>query len=143
MQTPTQRCQAAVKLLLRYLAGTRRAVYYLKLQPGRRDRDQEVWVDASWGSDIGRRSTSGGILYCGGMGMTHWSRTQSVVTTSSCEAELLAISAGAQEGLLLQTLWEELGETVKLTIFTDSKAAVDWISKKGAGRLKHIQLRQF
>ena len=32
---------------------------------------------------------------------------------------------------------------MKLTIFTDSKAAVDWISKKGAGRLKHIQLRQF
>ena len=75
--------------------------------------------------------------------MTHWSRTQSVVTTSSCEAELLAISAGAQEGLLLQKLWEELGEAVKLTIFTDSKAAVDWISKKGAGRLKHIKLRQF
>jgi len=65
VQKPTQLCQAVAKSLLRYLAGTRHAVYYLRLQPGRRDRNLEVWADASWGSDVGRRSTSGGILYCG------------------------------------------------------------------------------
>lgn len=131
-----------LKSVLRFLKGTRNAEYHIV-------RDVSVplgvvdgWVDASWGSDFGRRSTSGGLLLGSGVQLTHWSRTQPVITTSSCESELLAVCLGAQEALLVANLFKELELSPQVNIHSDSRSALDWLNKKGVGRLKHIELRQ-
>eukprot|EP00972_Heterocapsa_arctica_P052769 7767394-Heterocapsa_arctica.AAC.1 len=60
----------------------------------------EVMVDASWANAADRKSTSGGVLRLQGFLLSTWSRKQSVIAQSSCEAELLALNAGAVEGKL-------------------------------------------
>eukprot|EP00972_Heterocapsa_arctica_P045124 6662661-Heterocapsa_arctica.AAC.1 len=54
-----------------------------------------VMVDASWANSEDRKSTSGGVLRLQGFLLATWSRTQNVIAQSSCEAELLALNAGA------------------------------------------------
>eukprot|EP00972_Heterocapsa_arctica_P024115 3553185-Heterocapsa_arctica.AAC.1 len=61
----------------------------------------EVMVDASWANSADRKSTTGGVLRLQGLVLATWSRTQSVIAQSSCEAELLALNAGAIEGKLV------------------------------------------
>ena len=131
-----------LKSVLRFLKGTREAEYHIVRDPAVDVGCVCAWVDASWGSDFGRRSTSGGFLYASGVPLTHWARTQPVITTSSCESELLAVCAGAQEALLVANLCEEIGLTPRVVVHSDSKSALDWLHKKGVGRLKHIELRQ-
>ena len=142
MQTPTLQAQQVVKTILRYIAGTQSAELRRVFGRGRSRADVVVWVDASWASEEGRRSTSGGLLFVGGFVLAHWARTQPVVATSSCEAELLSLTTGAQEGLLATSLLQELGVEATLTLRTDSTSAMNWLVKKGCGRLKHIEIRQ-
>eukprot|EP00972_Heterocapsa_arctica_P102035 15034379-Heterocapsa_arctica.AAC.1 len=71
-------------------------------------------ADASWASNEGRRSTTGGIAFFRGVVIATWSRTQPVVALSSCEAELLAVSVAVQEGRLIQSILEELNTTTRL-----------------------------
>ena len=72
----------------------------------------------------------------------HWSRTQQVVALSSCEAELNALCKAAQEGLAAANLAGELKQKVKLELLTDSSAAGGVLMRQGAGKVKHLSVRQ-
>ena len=53
-------------------------------------------VDSDWaGCEQTRRSTSGGWIIVGQHPLQTWSSTQSVVATSSAEAELYGMNEGA------------------------------------------------
>ena len=65
-----------------------------------------------------------------------------MVTQSSCEAELIALSSGATEAKLIQSVLKELGMKVKIRVQSDSSSAVLVTAKRGLGRLRHIQVRQ-
>eukprot|EP00972_Heterocapsa_arctica_P076697 11312927-Heterocapsa_arctica.AAC.1 len=80
-------------------------------------------ADASWASDEGRRSTTGGIAFYGGVVIAMWSRAQPVVALCSCEAELLAVSVAVQEGKLIQSILLELNLSTKLLVYCDSSSA--------------------
>ena len=61
------------------------------------------------------------------------SSSQSVVATSSAEAELYS----AAEGSMLQ----EMGVQASLAVSTDSASAKSFASTRGLGRMRHLEVK--
>jgi hypothetical protein len=81
-----------LKKVGRYLASCAGAC--VKLEPTSNDIKTVVgYTDADWAGDkFARRSTSGSALFVAGVLVHSFSRTQSLVALSSCEAELYALT---------------------------------------------------
>ena len=102
-----------------------------------------AYTDSDWGGDrVSRRSTSGGCLMRGSHLLSHWSRTQQVVSLSSAEAELNGMCKAAAEGLGARNMAQELLAPLDLEILTDASAARGVIQRQGAGRVKHLTIKQ-
>ena len=113
----------------------------LRVSSSRRTRGMKKRAD--WGGDQRtRRSTSGGLLLRGVHTIGQWSRTQQVVACSSAEAELNGICKAAAEGLAARNLSAEFFLPVGLVIKTDASAAKGVVTRCGAGRIKHLEVRQ-
>ena len=78
----------------------------------------------------------------GGHCLLSWSRTQQLVALSSAEAELNAAIKAAQEGLALKNMAVELGDLVWLRLRGDSSACDGILKRSGAGKVKHLSVRQ-
>lgn len=106
----------------------------------------DVYTDSDWGGGVGsRRSTSGGVLMLGSHCIRAWSSTQGAVALSSAEAEFYAMVEGALRGKGLVSLARELGlcdVAHTLKVFTDSSAAKSFVSRRGLGKMKHIEIRE-
>ena len=74
--------------------------------------------------------------------IVHWSRTQQLIALSSAEAELNASVKAAQEGLGVAHLQEELGPWMRVRLLGDSSANHGIIQRAGAGKVKHLTVRQ-
>ena len=110
---------------------------------GGESTDLEVYTDSDWAGDKNkRRSTSGGVLLFGGHLIGHWSKLQNNPAPSSGEAELNAGTKGLSELLGVRHLLDQLGMQVKLIHYLDASAAKGAIMRKGAGRIKHLEVRQ-
>eukprot|EP00972_Heterocapsa_arctica_P068482 10117639-Heterocapsa_arctica.AAC.1 len=107
-QQPTLRSLLAAKRILRYLQGTAEKVLRIVIDKKLAMDQIDVMVDASWANAADRKSTSGGDLRLQGLLLATWSRTQSVIAQSSCEAELLGLNTGAVEGKLAASILKEL-----------------------------------
>ena len=81
------------------------------------------------------------ILY-GGHLVGHWSKLQSNPAPSSGEAELNAGSKGLSELLGIRHLLAQLGKPVTLTHYLDASATKGTLLRKGAGKIKHLEVRQ-
>ena len=68
--------------------------------------------------------------------------TQATVALSSAEAELNASIKAAQEGLSLRNLLVEMGEECFLELRGDSSANDGIIKRAGAGKVRHLSVRQ-
>ena len=68
----------------------------------------------------------------------HWSKTQTNVTLSSAEAELVASVKASTEALGLRGMAKERGANMGIVAETDSTATKGITSRSGSGRLKHI-----
>jgi hypothetical protein len=141
---PTSLDLVMLKRVLRYLR-PRRTVPYI-IQATMADlTDLKLFADSDWaGCKRTRKSTSGAVLMAGNSILTTFSRTQSTIALSSCEAELGALVSGTNEILFFARLAKDvLGESVdvRLTLYSDSKAALDNLVKQGVGRMKHISIR--
>ena len=102
----------------------------------------DVYVDSDWAGDRQqRKSTSGGLVIVGGIVVKSWSRTQRGRSLSSAKAEYYAIVTGAAEALAVQALAEELGWKMSVRVHTDSSAAKAVASRRGLGKLRHIELK--
>ena len=102
-----------------------------------------IYTDSDWGGCVRtRRSTSGGAALHGSHCLLTWSRTQQLIALSSAEAELNASVKAAQEGLSLKHLAEELGDRVWLCLRGDSSANDGILKRSGAGKVKHLSIRQ-
>jgi hypothetical protein len=104
-----------------------------------------VYTDADYGNDKDSRKSISGM-------MTHWygpiawhSRKQTIVTTSTCEAELVAAAAGCKQGLWLRKLLSEpLMRAIEVEQFCDNDATIALIKNETAGvsgRSKHIDVQ--
>ena len=76
----------------------------------------------------------------GGVAVKHWSRTQKSRALSVGEAEYYAIVTGCAEGLGLQSLLQDLGWKTKVKMRTDSSTAKAVSSRRGLGKLRHVEL---
>uniref|UniRef100_A0ACD5WTY3 Uncharacterized protein n=1 Tax=Avena sativa TaxID=4498 RepID=A0ACD5WTY3_AVESA len=143
MESPTAEHLAAVKHLLRYIAGTRSfGCRYTSTGNLRLDG----FSDADLAGDVDDRKSTTGVLYMlGGCPITWQSSKQKVVALSSCEAEYIAATTAACQGVWLSRLLSELVEEKEgkpATIFVDNKSAIQ-LSKNPVfhDRSKHIEVR--
>jgi hypothetical protein len=71
-----------------------------------------------------------------------WARTQQTVALSSAESEYYAIVSGIFEGLLAQSIVEDLASKhLEFKVYTDSTAARASMEKLGVQKMKHMALR--
>jgi hypothetical protein len=139
---------AALKRMVRFVAPTRDRILRLcvdeKFRQNHRSSQVAVQVvsDANWASTGDFRSTSGGSVWIEGFLIACWSKTQPTVSQSTCEAELLANNLAAREGLFIKSILKELNFVVDLQIFTDSSSALNVTARRGAGRLRHLVVKE-
>ena len=142
MSCPTQQSWESLKRAVRYLRLCKRE-QVLTTRGVVKPEVLDVFTDSNWASaGNDRKSTSCGAIMVGSFPLLFYSRTQSVIALSSGEAELLALTSGLQEAKGVHTLLTELGLPLRIVAHTDSSAAIGIATRRGLGKLKHIELRQ-
>ena len=71
-----------------------------------------------------------------------WSTTQSVIALSSGEAEYYGMVKGASVGLGIQSVLRDFEINVMLTLKSDASAAIAIASRRGLGKVRHIEVCQ-
>ena len=140
MSKPTEESWSDLKRLARYLASTPCAGWRFEEQ---RDlRKITATVDSDFAGDIvNRKSTTGLILRIGRHVVKTSSNLQSTVSLSSGEAEYYGMVKAAAAALGLQALMRDWGFDAQIAIESDSSAARSFASRRGLGRLRHVQTR--
>ena len=106
-----------------------------------RESELEGFSDSDWaGCRRTGKSTSGGVVKIGEHLIKAWSKTQASVTLSSAEAELVAMCKLAAEMIGIGSLTADLGKDLKVIMYADSSAAIAIAKRKGAGKLRHINI---
>ncbi len=148
VQRPGPAHFSALKRVLRYLKGTLDFGLTFRRDTGDKIKKLVGYSDADFGSDLEtRRSTTGMVfMMCGGP-LIWKSRRQTLVTTSTCEAELVALCDTAKVGVWLRELLGTIDKTTlnrPLVIYEDNSATL-MIAKTGIrkSKNKHIDIRYF
>ena len=105
---------------------------YLQYQKLNRPSNLKVYVDSSWGNDPEtRRSIFGFVVLIDGNVLSYKSKLEPLVTTSSTEAEFVAISLTIKEVCKIRNILEELHLPVETTvIYSDNQGAIRWQDKR-------------
>ena len=148
MSCPTDMHWEAAKHVLRYLKGAKHlGLRFTRNAPSNQGVFAcELYTDADFAADIDkRRSTTGAVMLMQGAAVLWISKLQSVVATSTTEAEFIAAAMATKEGLWVRKLIGELsGQSRPLNLAVDNQAAVVLISEHTAGqsgRTKHIDVQ--
>ena len=131
--------------LMRYLWATRdRGIVFA---PGSKGIDVSVLIDAAYGVHPDGRSHTGSCIVVGDKGAVHCkSSKQQIVTKSSTEAELVALSDSANQALHVRNFIIEQGHPCgPVTIYQDNMSCMALISRgrSAAERTRHISIRYF
>lgn len=142
MNNPGEKHIQAMNRLLNYLYATR--FYALQLGPG---ISLEVHSDASFADNtIDRKSSQGFAIKCFGSIVAWRANKQDTVTTSTTEAELLALSQAAKEGFFQQRLLRNLRVellTSHLHLFCDNTQTIGLLAnslQKLKTKLRHVDV---
>ena len=141
MHDPRQKHMDGVFKILRNLKGTPgRGLLFKKSTL----RTIEVFTDADWAGDKeNSRSTTGYCTFVWGNLVTWKSQKQKVVSKSSAESELRALSQGLMEGLWLKRVSDEVHvtSTSPLRLYCDNKSALSMaLNPVQHGRTKHVEV---
>jgi ribonuclease HI len=136
---------AAANKYIQYLYSSRHLAILFN---GRHTEEKafKVYTDASFADDQQDRKSSQGYLFTLFGGPIAWkSGKQSTVTTSSTEAELLALSTAAKEAIATIRLFRDarLQLDEKLTIWCDNKQTIRLVSEdimRIQTALRHIDI---
>jgi hypothetical protein len=146
MEAQGQEHLAAVKRVLRYVAGTLQ--WGLHYYPGKKNGGVPKLLGYSdidlAGNVNDRKSTSGLIFFMAGGPVAWQSAKQKVVALPSCEAEYITASAAACEAVLLARLLDELvgGEVLAPKLKVDNKSAIALMKNPvHHDRSKHIDVK--
>jgi hypothetical protein len=143
MEAPTSEHLAAVKHILRYISGT---IHYGCRFP-RSSAAQHIagYSDSDLAGDVDtRRSTTGLIFFLGSSPIAWQSQLQKSVALSSCEAEYVAATTAACQGVWLARLLGEIQQKLAdcITLKIDNQSAISLIMNPVFhDRTKHIDLR--
>ena len=139
-QNPTVRDQKALQRLLRYVSKTRNYVLMLSAK----SLDVEAYIDASFATDADRKSTTGVVIMVGGAIVWAKSGKQGIVTKSSFEAELVALSDMASMVLWINLFMRDLGLRTDVPIVYQDNQSTMKVAERGMSNnpvTKHIDIR--
>ena len=143
MAVPTRNSWTRMKRVAKYLVSHNRVVFQYFWQD--EGRPMMLFADSDWaGCRKTRKSTSGGAIMIGGHCIKVWSHTQGPIALSSAEAEYYAMVEGVSRAKGLQAMAREIGLTgmdQPITLSTDSSAAKSFASRRGLGRMRHVETR--
>ena len=141
MSQPTLGDWQGLQRLGRYLVNKERIIVNFDYQQS--VKKIQVWVDTNYAGCIKtRKSTSGGVVFFGSHKVKAWSVTQDIIALSSGEAEFYGIVKGSSVGSGIQSVLRDLGCNVKLAVCTDASAAKGIASRRGLGKVRHIEVNQ-
>ncbi len=130
----------AAKRILRYLKGTRSHGLCFD---GTNALAPCGYVDADYGNDVSRRSTTGYVFTLCGTPVVWNSRLQPTVALSTCEAEYMALADAVKELLWLRQILSDLGiPTEGIPLHVDNRGAAQLAENEVINaRTKHIDIR--
>ena len=141
LHRPTHRLFKYCKKVLNYLRGTKDK----RLHLGNLDNTNLVaYVDANFAPKGDRKSQSGAVFRLGGSSVHWFSKKQKTVSTSTTEAEYIALAAATNEVLWIQNLLEELSIQVNYptVIHEDNQPVVQVATnQKNNSMAKHIDTK--
>lgn len=105
-----------------------------------------TFSDANFAADPDkRRSTSGVVITFNGRAVLWFSKLQSVVATSTAEAEYIAAAAATKESLWVRKMLGEItGAVQPIDLRVDNQSAIKLITQNTAGqsgRTKHVDVQ--
>ncbi|XP_039778465.1 uncharacterized mitochondrial protein AtMg00810-like [Panicum virgatum] len=124
MENPTTKHLGAVKRVLRYVAGTLHYRCHYKRKKG---AQLIGFSDSDLASDVDTRKSTTGVLFFLGDNIITWqSQKQKIVPLSSCEAEYIAGTTAACQGIWLAWLLAELRgeEAGAINLKIDNQSAI-------------------
>ena len=137
MSKPTERHWMARKRLARYLRAKPRLVQLFPLQDG--CAEMVCWTDRDHAGCVRtRKSVSGGVVMFGACTIHTYSKGQAVVSLSSGESEYYGLVSGMSCLLGEASLAADWGVKLTARIFMDASAGIGIGSRRGLGRVKHI-----
>lgn len=143
MEAPTTEHWAAVKHILRYVNGTLKLGCKFEKNGG--GFQLTGYSDSDMAGDISDRKSTTGVLFKLGNNLISWqSQKQKVVALSSCEAEYIAATTAACQGVWLSRLLGELmlEDPSCVVLKIDNKSAIDLCKNPVLhDRSKHIDTR--
>ena len=100
----------------------------------------EPYSDAGWSSNKShRRSSSCGVHMLNGCFMYGSSRSQTVISLSSCESELHSLVSCACDGIFIGACVEfALGCEMQHVVFRDNSASRQLACRQGNGKVRHL-----
>jgi len=142
MAIPLERHSKMLKRIARYLLDKPTLVINFNESPEEDFETIEGFCDTDWaGCKQTRKSTSGGMLVIGKSIVKSWAKTQTVIATSSGEAEYYGLAKATAEALGLKSLCKDLGISVShINMWVDSSAAKAVAGRVGAGKLRHVEV---
>ncbi|KAE8730652.1 putative galacturonosyltransferase 6 [Hibiscus syriacus] len=140
MANPGKEHWNTVKRILRYIKGTSNVA----LCYGGSNLLINGYVDSDYAGDLDKsKSTTGYVFKVAGGAVSWVSKLQSVVATSTTEAEYVAATQASKEAIWLKMLLEELGHNQEyVSLFCDSQSALH-LARNPAfhSRTKHIRVQ--
>ena len=130
--------------VLRYLKGTRDLGIYYNATSEK--TGLTAYIDADWGGDTtDRKSTTGYAIMLNGIVVSSTSVKQKTVTTSTLEAEYIALAEVVKEALWFLRLLNEFGFKQKqLIVNINNQGAIDYArNAQFSQRTKHIDIKYY
>ena len=131
--------------LLRYVNGTKERG--IVLRAGKDGIIVRVYIDAAYGVHADGKSHTGSCIVVGGTGAVHCkSGKQQIVTKSSTEAELVALSDSTSQGLHTRSFVMAQGyKCGPMTVYQDNMSTMALVERgrSAAERTRHIDIRYF
>jgi len=146
LEQPHEDHLAVVKHIIRYVSGTLEyGLFYKVGEQGSTGVQLTGFSDSDYAGDIDDRKSTSGMLFCLGDSPVTWhSNKQKVVALSTCEAEYIAASGAACQGVWLARLLRSLlGLEVGVPVLKiDNKSAIDLCKNPvHHDRSKHIETK--
>jgi hypothetical protein len=139
---PSQTHWKALRYLIGYLAGTKERC--LKIHPDpNNNHPVECFADANWGGPSSR-STYGILMKLYGSPIMWISRRLVTVSSSTCQAEYMALGHATRHSLWIRNLLQDIiGVGFPVKIYCDNQSAVKIGCKDASNKQTHHVEREF
>ena len=142
LNAPTGESWARLRRCGRYLRGT--TDLWLMMVPDSNQGPARLvaYADSDYAGDRAtRRSVSCAWVELDGVPLTAYARQQSIVATSSSEAEYYAMSGATVQLLGASSMLHELGVQHVAILRSDSSSGRSLAQRRGLGRNKHVEVK--